>query len=250
MVYPKDIADARLAALLGEPVSPDETDETIVRSLRDLSWILAGDLTFTAIAREFLASRPEDVVAVYLRGPDAVCHQFWGDRENRKKGEPSRRTRMFGETVDRYYEETDRSVGQILEKVDLSRTTLFLISDHGFQGGRRAVDGSTQSGIWMHRELGTILVVGPGAAGKGVVASGARVVDVLPTLLHFLGLPVGQDMDGEPARWLLSRAGGADRAVRTIPTYETGAKPDIPHDIDSAVDEQIKERVKSLGYVE
>jgi predicted AlkP superfamily phosphohydrolase/phosphomutase len=251
VVYPKDVGDARLAALLGEPVSPDETDETIVRSLRDLSWILAGDLTFTAIAREFIANRPEDLMAVYLRGPDAVCHQFWGDRENGKKGgEPSRRTRVFGDTVDRYYEETDRSIGQILEKVNLSRTTLFLISDHGFQGGRRALDGSTLSGIWMHRELGTILVVGPGAAGKGMVASGARVVDVLPTLLHLLGLPVGQDMDGEPARWLLSRAGGADRAVRTIPTYETGAKPDIPHDNEPAVDAQIKERVKSLGYVE
>jgi predicted AlkP superfamily phosphohydrolase/phosphomutase len=208
-------------------------------------------MTFIAIAREFLANRPEDVMAVYLRGPDAVCHQFWGDRDARKKGgEPTRRTRVFGDTVDRYYEQTDRAIGQILEKVDLSRTTLFLVSDHGFQGGRRALDGSLQTGIWMHRELGTMLVVGPGAAGRGVVVPGARVVDVFPTLLHFLDLPVAQDMDGEPARWLLSHAGGADREVRTIPTYETGAKPDIPRDTARAVDEQIKERVRALGYVE
>jgi predicted AlkP superfamily phosphohydrolase/phosphomutase len=228
-----------------------ETDDAIRRGIEDLRWILSGDLTFTALAEEWLAHRSEDVVAVYLRGPDAVCHKFWGERERRASGvKQDRRAALFAETVDRYYEETDRLIARILARVDLSRTTVLLVSDHGFQGGRRALDGSVRVGIYMHRELGTILVAGPGAKGRGVRADGARVVDVFPTLLHLLDLPVGEDMDGEPARWLLSRTGGAERPVRRIATYETGQKPDVPGGIESPVDEQIRERVEALGYVE
>jgi hypothetical protein len=226
-------------------------DPSVRIGIEDLRWIYAGDLTFTALACEFLEHRTEDVMAIYLRGPDAVCHKFWGARERRAAGETGSRTvAMFGETVDRYYEETDRLLGRILARIDLSRTTLLLVSDHGFQGGREALDGSVRSGIWMHRELGTALVAGPAARGRGLRAEGTRVADVLPTLLHILELPIGADMDGEPARWLLSEAGGARRAVRTVSTYETGQRPDIPRTEGSPVDEQIRERVEALGYVE
>lgn len=251
VVYPADVPDAQLAPLMGAPPDPADPDEAVRRGVDDLRWILAGDLTFTRLAEEFLANRPEDVMAIYLRGPDAVCHKFWGDREQWIAGQrEARRVALFGETVDRYYELTDRLIDRIVAGVDLSRTTLILVSDHGFQGGREGLDGSTRIGIWMHRELGTILVAGPGARGQGVRAEGARVADVFPTLLHLLDLPVGADMDGEPARWLLSKAGGSERDVRTIPTFETGAKPEIPGVAASPVDEQIRERVEALGYVE
>ncbi len=251
VVYPKDVSDERIAPLLGAALDPSEPDEAIRRGVEDLRWIFAGDLTFTALAEEWLSRRPEDVVAVYLRGPDAVCHKFWGDRERRAAGEQGvRRVALFGETIDRYYEETDRFIARILARIDLSRTTLLLVSDHGFQGGREGLDGSVRAGIWMHRELGTILVAGPGAKGRGLREKGARVVDVFPTLLHLLDLPVGDDMDGEPARWLLSRAAGSERPVRHIRTWETGEKPEIPGALASPVDEQIRERVEALGYAE
>jgi arylsulfatase A-like enzyme len=218
--------------------------------VEDLRWILAGDLTFTALAEEFLANRREDVVAVYLRGPDAACHKFWGDREQWATGaREARRTVLFGETVDRYYEATDALLARIIARVDLSRTTLLLVSDHGFQGGREGLDGSVRSGIWMHREIGTVLAAGPGAKGRGERARGARVADVFPTMLHLLGLPVGDDMDGEPALDLLSAA-NAKRPVRRTATWETGAKPDVPGLVESPVDPQIRERVEALGYVE
>jgi arylsulfatase A-like enzyme len=156
---------------------------------------------------------------------------------------------VFGETVDRYFEETDRMIGEILSEIDLSRTTLVLVSDHGFQGGRRGLDGSARLGIWMHRELGTVLVAGPFAASAGGRAEGARVQDVLPTLLHALGLPVADDMDGVVARSLLSARGGRDREVKAIPTYETGEPPRVPAVLDTAVAEEIDRRVRSLGYV-
>jgi hypothetical protein len=252
VVYPHDVPEERIDSYLGRPVTEgDRSEEGIRRGLEDLHWIVAGDLTFTALARDFLEHRPEEVMAIYLRGPDAACHKFWGDREKLAQGETeARRVTLFGETVDRYFEDTDRMIGQILEKVDLDRTTVWIVSDHGFQGGRRGADGSMQLGIWMHRELGTWLAVGPEAAGRGVRVEGARVIDVLPTMLHLLDLPVADDLDGQVATWMLNDRGGASRPVDRVTTYETGEPVSVPTGLESPVDEQVAERVKSLGYVE
>jgi hypothetical protein len=102
----------------------------------------------------------------------------------------------------------------------------------------------------MHRELGTILIAGPAAAGSGLRVEGARVVDVLPTVLHLLGQPVAADLDGEPARWMLAEGSGRGREPERIATYETGERPELPTDVESPVDDQIRERVEALGYVE
>jgi hypothetical protein len=107
-----------------------------------------------------------------------------------------------------------------------------------------------RAGIWMHRELGTLLIAGPLAAGEGIRVRGARVQDVLPTILHALDVPVGADMDGEVIRELLGPEGGRDRPVRTIPTYETAEPRPPAAPVENPIEEQIRERVTSLGYIE
>lgn len=250
IVYPNDVPDASLAGLLDADASGDDLEPFVRSGLDALRWIYAGDASFVALGREFLRNRRQDVMAVYLRGPDAVCHRFWGARETAAAGDTTPESSWFGETVDRYYEATDGFLGQIMEEIDLDETTLVLVSDHGFQGGRQSLDGSVRSGIWMHRELGTLLWAGPYAAGEGVRVRGARVQDVLPTILHALDLPVGEDMDGEVVRELLSVAGGRERPTRTIPTYQTG-ETDTPEEVvENPIEAQIRDRVTSLGYME
>jgi predicted AlkP superfamily phosphohydrolase/phosphomutase len=246
VTYPSDVSDSALAPLLGGDPAPDPSKD--VRDKLDaLRWIWAGDLTFTAVARHFLRERPEETMAIYLRGPDAVCHDFWGDRmQAAESGSPGR----FSDTIDAYFRETDRMVGEILEEIDLAKTTVFVVSDHGFQGPRTALDGSQRFGIYMHRELGTVLVAGPWAAGAGLRVDGARVQDVLPTLLHGLGLPVARDLDGRVALQLLGPGGGRDREVRTVPTYEVGERVRDAEAPESPVAEEIREQVEALGYVE
>lgn len=251
IVRPKDLALARLLPFLGAEFDSMQTNEALYLALDALRWIYAGDLTFTAIARHMLRTRTDEVFGIYLRGPDAVCHKLWEFRENAAKGEGDPElNRLLGPTIDLYYEETDRLIGEILEEIDLRHTNLLLVSDHGFQGPRISMDGSPMLGIYMHREIGTMLLVGPAAAGPGVHASGARVQDVLPTALHLLGLPVAEDLDGEVALDLLGKAGGREREVAKIETYETSPLVRFAADVsDSAASEEIAERVKSLGYV-
>ena len=48
----------------------------------------------------------------------------------------------------------------------------------------------------------------------------ASVVDVTPTILYFLGLPLGRDMDGYARTDLFQRAFTEERPIAFIPTYD------------------------------
>jgi hypothetical protein len=251
VVAPRSIALHDLEPLLGGTFDTTAASTGLRDALDDLRWIYAGDLTFTAIGCSLLEKHPTDVMAIYLRGPDAVCHKLWEDRQHFGNGTgDSVRVRILGPTIDLYLEETDRLLGRILEKIDLSRTSLLLVSDHGFQGPRTGLDGSPMLGIYMHREIGTLVLAGPAAAGRGIVAPGARVQDVVPTMLHILGLPVAKDLDGQVHLAALGERGGAERPIELVDTYETSELPRLAEgEVDSTASEEIAERVRSLGYV-
>jgi hypothetical protein len=46
------------------------------------------------------------------------------------------------------------------------------------------------------------------------------VVDVTPTILYFLGLPIGRDMDGYARTDLFQPSFTAEHPITSIPTYE------------------------------
>jgi len=87
-----------------------------------------------------------------------------------------------------------------------------VLSDHGFGAGA-AIDRLT--GIHEVEEERSGLLF---ARGKGIRA-GTQVEDttgndITPTVLAWLGLPVGEDMDGRPAAFI------GPRRVRSVPTYD------------------------------
>ena len=58
---------------------------------------------------------------------------------------------------------------------------------------------------------GTPVQVGQGHRGS--------IVDVAPTVLYFLGLPIGRDMDGYARTDILTREFTAERPVAYVPSY-------------------------------
>jgi arylsulfatase A-like enzyme len=84
------------------------------------------------------------------------------------------------------------------------------------------------------------------ARGPGVPAGGTSknlsVHDVAPTLLAFLGEPVGKDMAGRPARFLA-------KPVEFIASYDG-----IPIERFSTeapeVEREVLEQLEALGYIE
>jgi arylsulfatase A-like enzyme len=88
--------------------------------------------------------------------------------------------------------------------------------------------------------------MGGGGIPPGSELSRGSVVDVTPTVLHALGLPVARDMDGRvfPA---LARPG--DAALQYVDSYETGERSSDRVAIPSEYDEAILDRLEALGYI-
>ena len=59
---------------------------------------------------------------------------------------------------------------------------------------------------------------GPVARGRQQVR--ASVVDIAPTILYFLGLPIGRDMDGFARADVFRAAFSETRPITFIPTYD------------------------------
>jgi predicted AlkP superfamily phosphohydrolase/phosphomutase len=103
-----------------------------------------------------------------------------------------------------------------------------------------------------HRLHGVFMMAG-GPARAGHVFFGARIIDVAPTVLYLMGLPIPHDMDGVP----LVDALDPDFVASRPPHHETngggaGKPMESPAETVFTEDEArlIEERLKSMGYIE
>ncbi|MCK4679533.1 hypothetical protein KAT82_00250, partial [bacterium] len=100
------------------------------------------------------------------------------------------------------------------------------------------------------RELGILAAVGPGIR-RGVTLANANVLDLTPTILALLGEPVGRDMDGFVLTGLIDEGHVADHPITYVDTYERDEPPEQSEEpVESALDDAIREELRSLGYIE
>jgi predicted AlkP superfamily phosphohydrolase/phosphomutase len=99
-----------------------------------------------------------------------------------------------------------------------------------------------------HRDHGIAAFFGDGVRA-GATPARARIVDIAPTLLYLLGLPVPEDMDGTVLAEVL-----ADDLVKGQPiTYSNADDPGNGRSEEGYTGEDavvIEERLRGLGYIE
>lgn len=163
-------------------------------------------------------------LAARFPGIDAVGHLFLRYAEPSAFGDVSEEERQkFGRVLDQYYGFVDMLVGREIERLG-PNDLLLVVSAFGMEPlspGKRVLEiiaGNPQiSGTHERAPDGFVLAFGaPVATGRPARAS---VVDVAPTLLYFLGLPVGRDMDGFARTDLFTPAFTRDKPVTYIPSY-------------------------------
>jgi hypothetical protein len=76
----------------------------------------------------------------------------------------------------------------------------------------------------------------------------ATTLDTTPTFLYLLGLPVAEDMDGRVLEELITSDYRRENPVGIVPGYGQGAVADV--DEEGIDQEQLKERLKALGYIQ
>jgi hypothetical protein len=233
-------------------------------------WSFRSDAVYQRIALRLLAERqPFDLLAVYFGAADVFGHRFWryAYPELYQPRPTEAEQRLLGGFLRATYRELDRMVGELVAAAPAGANILVL-SDHGMQAANRDRAFNERNPLRTlfsaaHSEAPPALFVacGPDVAALGPSLAEIRagtppvrgsVMDMAPTILALLGLPVGSDMEGRVLEGIL-REGFLDEHPLTYVDSHTppgwaesrgGSMVGIP---DA---EERLEQLRSLGYIE
>ena len=150
----------------------------------------------------------------------------------------------------------DRLIGLYLDRLDLSKDAIMVVSDHGFQtwppGTELHVGDDKMEVIpFWHSDRAILLAAGPPFAKGKRVEELLKPECVTPIVLAAFGLPAGRDMDGRAPEELFKRRFLKDHSIEFIDSWETGDRSDLSGvPIESPADDRIREKLKSLGYLD
>ena len=232
-VYPPELSevvrDARLRA------SPDEDTLTLATAavasaeagdgVLESTGPLANDLAYERVAADLQLVSPARFTAVRYQGLDVVGHYYLRYAAPRAFGDVSDdERRRFGRVLEQYYTFVDGIVGRAMDSLGPDGL-LFVVSGFGMEPlslGKRllehAVGDSALSGSHERAPDGFLIAYGRQVASGRL--SRASVVDIVPTMLYLLGLPVARDMDGYARTDIFTSAFTAQRPITFIPSYD------------------------------
>jgi predicted AlkP superfamily phosphohydrolase/phosphomutase/tetratricopeptide (TPR) repeat protein len=197
LVLPQDILGTDLQAFIPRVKEIDpKTDKRVATLARRLAKV--GSVQ--AIATHLMQTEPWDFMAVYYDGIDQFGHEFMPYHPPRMEEVSQRDFELYQDVMRGCYRFHDMMLHALLQYVDAD-TTVILVSDHGYECGRRrpTLEAGKKDPEGCHRPFGVVAMKGPGLKQNDHLY-GASILDVTPTILTLLGLPIGMDMDGRP--WL------------------------------------------------
>ncbi len=170
---------------------------------------------------------PWDCTMVFYETIDTTGHHFMQFLPPKMPHVSKEEIRLYGDVMLKVYEHHDRALGQLLDEAGPD-TTVMLLSDHGFHSGdQRPVitktnpdDRAAVEASW-HRQYGVLVLYGPGIKPAQQSPS-ASLLDITPTALALLGLPVGQDMDGRVLGEALAQPSPSESS-ESIESWDTRA---------------------------
>ncbi len=228
VVEPSEI-DPLLLGELADPPSPGAAPlgDPLLRRLAEEA--LAPDLTYERVAEVLGPAYDPSFLVVSLHGFDAAGHAFYRYAHPEAFGDVDpEHARRYGRALGAYAALVGRWV-QALEKGQRPGDLLVVVSGHGLEPTplwRRllGVLSGTDVAAASHEGAppGVLLLAGEGIA-PGATAAGATVLDLAPTLLYLMGLPVPRDMEGRVLSELVDARYASDNPVTFIPSYESVA---------------------------
>ncbi|MGE0479787.1 MAG: alkaline phosphatase family protein [Phycisphaerae bacterium] len=116
----------------------------------DKHWLLRQIYEMTAkrfkLCRHLLQTRPWDLFWMVEMGTDRIHHGFWQYLDpQHHRYQPGNE---FESAIHDYYVYLDREIGALLDTLDLQRTAVWVVSDHG----AKRMDGGFCFNDWLIRE--------------------------------------------------------------------------------------------------
>jgi predicted AlkP superfamily phosphohydrolase/phosphomutase len=244
-----------LAEVVARAVEPGDLDRTLVSEFvdqsveaprDDVSWrrdlverALAPDTTYYRAGNVLRSAYDPPFFAIYFYGLDVVGHGFRRFSRPDEYGDVSPlQQRRYGRVFDRYAALLSSWVGEYAEGMRPGEV-LLVVSGYGLRAvpaWRRLLDltPATPERSATHEDApdGLVIAYGDGIRA-GAVISGASVLDVTPTVLYLMGLPVGRDMPGRVLTEIVDDSFARSSPVSFIPSYESLAVKPATTDTES-----------------
>jgi predicted AlkP superfamily phosphohydrolase/phosphomutase len=234
------------SAVVGSPVVyPSEAQEDVARAVESLaaetrSVVPAStapledrhesagrtDRTYDRIARELAEARQAQVTLTRYQSLDTIGHYFLRYAMPSEFGDAlDDEHRALGPVLEQHYKVIDDAIGRAIASLGPD-DVLLVVSGFGMEPmglWKRLVEWAIGdpdlNGTHDAAPDGFLMAYGA-AVARGRLPTRASVVDVTPTILYFLGLPIGRDMDGYARTDLFQRAFTDERPITFIPTYD------------------------------
>jgi arylsulfatase A-like enzyme len=217
------------------------------KRLGELAKIRATAEFYRRVVPDLARRERPDLLAVYFEVVDACGHLFMEDAAPRRPDVADADFESFRGTVDRCYQYQDGVLADLL-RLEGPGTVTIVVSDHGFKSGDRRPEtsGRADTGLaplW-HQLYGVVFVHGS-AVVPGREVTGATVLDITPTVLATLGVPLSRELPGRP----LDRAfrPGTLPAPKSVASYAPAPRRSLPAGASS--DAEAVRRLAALGYL-
>ncbi|HEV3410377.1 MAG TPA: alkaline phosphatase family protein [Chthoniobacterales bacterium] len=257
------VSPAELTAEQLRPFFAHELPDT-TKDIRPhlMAKLLAECASIHNAATYFAEHEQWDLLAVYYDAIDHFGHGFMEYHPPAMAHVSTQDAAIYGHVMEAVYRFHDLMLGRLLELAGPD-TTVLLLSDHGFYHDQqrpalerdaekpREKTGAGLNPLAWHRPHGIFVAAGPGIK-KDELVHGASLLDVAPTVLALLGVPVGADMDGRPLATIFSE----QIEIQSVPSHEPPHPNDGVHRSASAEESdpwaarQALEQLAALGYIE
>lgn len=260
-VHPVELMDTALKtrvhpaatppALINEFVHDLANPETLKSpKIGQLRMLLAQHSTIHRAATWLMKEQPWDFLGIYYDAIDRIGHAFMEFNPPKMAHVSDADFARFKDVMKVCYRLHDKMLGRLIDLAG-PEATVILLSDHGFHSGKLRPKGTSaikdgQPVAW-HRSHGIVAIKGPNIR-KDQRVYGASLLDITPTILWLLGMPVAKDMDGKALTQIVE---GEPAAVEMVETYEGGeSEAADPFAEDPWVVQQTLAQLAALGYIE
>ncbi len=246
-VHPHEVEGSMLQQLIPRAAELDQSNPAVQHMFTFLSERLAEVITIHASATELLETEQWDFAAVYYECIDQVGHKFMPFHPPRLPEISETDFALLQNVMTGIYQFHDVMLQRLIEMAG-PETPIMLLSDHGFQSGAQRPRQMVEPAQW-HRPQGIFVLHGPGIRADEMV-EGATLLDVAPTVLTLLGLPIGEDMEGK----VLVNAWVEPPTIARVPSWENvagdaGQLAAVTEEADPAAAQAALQQLIALGYV-
>ena len=246
-VHPREIEGITIQQLIPRANELDQNDPLVRHRLGFLAQRLAEVISVHALATELLENQPWDFGAVYYECIDQVGHEFMPFHPPKMPQIGDEDFEFYKDVMTGIYRFHDLMLQTLIELAG-PNAHVMIVSDHGFLSGTQRPHERVEPAQW-HRSQGIFVLHGPGIRADARI-EGANLLDVTPTVLTLLGLPIGEDMEGKPLLTVFEQLPEIER----IPSWETvdgvdGRLRVADEDDNPAAAQAALNQLVELGYI-